>query len=255
MDTRQPRTPPPAAPNRKRRWWPWLLVSAAVVALAIAGLAAAGAFSVADRVVPGAAGETAPSIGPGDTAAVFLGDSYTEGWGASDPSRRWSALVADEADWVEVNRGQGGTGFVTTAGAGTCRMTECPTYVDRVRDVVDVRPDIVVIAGGQNDIMALDSDPESVRAAVVTTYEEIREGLPQARIIAVGPSMAQPGNELIEKMDGWVQAAAESVGADYVSLIDPVTIKPEMVSEDGVHVNDEGHRAIADRVLRGIRTG
>jgi lysophospholipase L1-like esterase len=184
---------------------------------------------------------------------VFLGDSYTEGWGASDPSLRWSALVSDEADWVEVNRGQGGTGFVTTAGAGTCRMDECPTYVDRVQAVVDVRPDIVVIAGGQNDIMALDSDPDSVRAAIVTTYEEIREGLPQARIIAVGPSMAQPGNELIEKMDGWVQAAAESVGADYVSLIDPVTIEPDMVSVDGVHVNDEGHRAIADRVLRGIR--
>jgi lysophospholipase L1-like esterase len=254
MDAPQSRTPPSVAPHHPRRWWRWLLVAAAVVSVAVAGVVAAGGFGVADRIVSGPAGET-PSIGPGDTAAVFLGDSYTEGWGASDPSLRWSALVAAEAGWVEVNHGQGGTGFVTTAGVSGCGAMQCPTYVERVQDVVDVQPDVVVIAGGQNDLMSLDADPDSVRAAIVQTYEEIRRELPQARIIAVGPSLAQPGNDLIETLDGWVQSAATSVGADYVSLIDPVTIKPEMVSPDGVHVNDDGHRAIADRVLRGIRAG
>jgi lysophospholipase L1-like esterase len=50
-----------------------------------------------------------------------------------------------------------------------------------------------------------------------------------------------------------VQAAAHRVGAEYVSLIDPRVIEERMVDLDGVHVNDEGHRAIADRVLAGIR--
>jgi lysophospholipase L1-like esterase len=231
-----------------------------VLVLVLAGVSIAGLTLLGgtDRIGPGSSivppNEPSPSVAPGDTAAVFLGDSYTEGWGATEPSNRWSALVADRAGWVEINQGQGGTGFVTTA-FGACGLDECPTYPDRVSDVVAAQPDIVVIAGGQNDLPVLSADPDEVRAAVVETYEGIRKGLPQARIIAVGPSTAQPGNALIEELDGWVRAAAASVGADYVSLIDPVTIEPEMVVPDGVHVNDQGHRAIADRVLSGIRTG
>ncbi|MBX0299860.1 SGNH/GDSL hydrolase family protein [Cryobacterium sp. 1639] len=253
MDTGPARTTPPGAVPR-RRWPLWLLAGVVAVA-AVGGLVAAVVLGGAERSTPGTLLPTAgptPTIAPGDTAAVFLGDSYTQGWGASEPGTRWSALVADGAGWVEVNQGQGGTGFVTTSGLGGCGLDYCPTYPERVPDVVAVQPDIVLIAGGQNDLSALAADPDAVRAAVDETYTRIREGLPQARIIAVGPSTAQPGNALIAELDGWVQAAAASVGADYVSLIDPVVIEPEMVDTDGVHVNDAGHRAIAERVLAGI---
>ena len=261
MDTGRTPTNPPAAGSRRRWWW---LLAGGVLAIVVGGIVAAVALGGAERpwagpvqppAGPGAAPSAAPSpsIAPGDTAAVFLGDSYTEGWGASDPSRRWSALVAAEVGWVELNQGQGGTGFVTTSGRGGCGLDYCPTYVERVPDVISAQPDIVVIAGGQNDLMALAGDPDAVRAALVETYTLIRQGLPQARIIAVGPSTARPGNELIVELDEWVQATASSVGADYVSLIDPVVIEPSMVDFDGVHVNDAGHEAIAERVLAGIR--
>ncbi|MCU1445188.1 SGNH/GDSL hydrolase family protein [Cryobacterium sp.] len=255
MDTGRLRTSSPGAAPRRRWLWLWLLAGAAL-AVVIGGAVAAVVLGGAGRNVPESLlppAEPSPTIPPGDTAAVFLGDSYTQGWGASEPSRRWSALVAEEAGWVEVNQGQGGTGFVTTSGLGGCGLAYCPTYLERVPDVVAAQPDIVVIAGGQNDLAALAADPDAVRAAVTETYDLIREGLPQARIIAVGPSTAQPGNELIVELDEWVQETAASVGADYVSLIDPVVIEPGMVTVDGVHVNDEGHRAIAERVLSGIR--
>ena len=57
--------------------------------------------------------------------AVFLGDSYTQGFGAVPLDRRWSSLVAHDADWTEVNQGQGGTGFVTTADKNTCGLEHC----------------------------------------------------------------------------------------------------------------------------------
>jgi lysophospholipase L1-like esterase len=259
METGQSSTPRLGRSLRRRWRWGWLLLGGVVVAGAGVAVASAMVLGGTDRIGPGSLivppGEATSSVAPGDTAVVFLGDSYTEGWGATEPSTRWSALVAEEAGWVELNQGQGGTGFVTTSSFGGCGLDYCPTYVERVPDVLAAEPDIVVIAGGQNDLASLSAEPDAVRAAVMETYEGIRTGLPRARIIAVGPSTARPGNALIEKLDGWVQAAATSVGADYVSLIDPVTIEPDMVSPDGVHVNDEGHRAIADRVLRGIRTG
>ena len=181
--------------------------------------------------------------------AVFLGDSYTQGFGAVPLDRRWSSLVAHDADWTEVNQGQGGTGFVTTADENTCGQTHCPTYVDRVPDVIAAAPGIVLISGGQNDRMVLATDPDRVHAAVDTTYDGIRQGLPDARIIAVGPSTAEPATPQLEELDSWVQAAAARVDADYVSLLDPLVIKQSMVGPDGVHVTDHGYRAIADRVL------
>jgi lysophospholipase L1-like esterase len=273
MNTGPEQTFPSGAAPRRGRWW---LVAGGVLAVLIGGVVAAVALGGAGRTAPGpvassaapepsptptptASGSAVPLPSPSPSAesdepvAVFLGDSYTEGWGATEPSTRWSAIVAAESDWVEVNQGQGGTGFVTTAGLGGCGLDFCPTYLDRVPDVIAANPDIVVIAGGQNDLVSLSNDPDAVRAAVNETYDLIRAALPDARIIAVGPSIAQPNHALINELDTWVQAIAERVDADYVSLIDPVVIRTDMVEVDGVHVNDKGHRAIAERVLDGIR--
>jgi lysophospholipase L1-like esterase len=253
-------SPSGASRGRPRR----LLLAVGAFIVVIGGVVAAimlgaGQRTGSDPVLPSAA--PSPSAGPshspspGAPVAVFLGDSYTEGWGATKTSTRWSTIVADEAGWVELNQGQGGTGFVTSAGLGGCGLDYCPTYLERVSDVIDAQPDIVLIAGGQNDLVGLSSEPAAVRDALNETYDRIRSGLPRARIIAVGPSIAPPNNDLINELDTWVQAAAKRVGADYVSLIDPVVIEPDMVEIDGVHVNDKGHRAIADRVIDGIRAG
>jgi lysophospholipase L1-like esterase len=50
-----------------------------------------------------------------------------------------------------------------------------------------------------------------------------------------------------------VQDAANSVKAKYVSLINPNVIDLAMILPDKVHVNDAGHKAIAERVLAALR--
>jgi lysophospholipase L1-like esterase len=266
-DTRTPTNQP--AEGRRRH----LLLLAAVLVIVLGGIAAVVAAVVGSgaastvALVPtlppttpapvasasptaSAAPTDSPTTAPTDPAvAVFLGDSYTQGWGASNPTMKWTTLVAHDAGWREVNQGQGGTGYVTTSGVSGCGLDDCPTYQDRVADVAAAAPDVVVIAGGQNDRWALATDPALVQAAVDRTFSLLQEGLPNARIIAVGPSTAEPATAMITDLDGWVRAAADRVGAEYVSLIDPVVIQSDMVTADGVHVNDAGHRAIADRVL------
>ena len=256
----------PHALARRRR----LLLLAALLLIVIGSIAAVaasvigpGGASTAPAASPGPAASPPPTATPessdsplpaGTAVAVFLGDSYTQGFGASSPVTRWSTLVAQEAGWTEVNKGQGGTGYVTTAGAVNCGHQHCPTYPDRVADVIAAAPDIVVVAGGQNDRWVLDTDPDLVHAAVDETFRHLRAGLPHARLIAVGPSTAEPATTMITDLDGWVHAAANRVDAEYVSLLDPRVIRADMVVADGVHVNDAGHRAIADRVLATVLT-
>jgi len=272
-DPRVPTNNPrgPAKPAGAARRHKMLLLGAVLLVVlgggiavwaALAGVGAASTASVVPTPPPSAAAP-APVVSPTDSAApgpaaeptapapvaVFLGDSYTQGYGAVPVERRWSSLVAADAGWTEVNQGLGGTGYVTTATPHACGLDACPTYVERVPGVIAAAPDIVVIAGGQNDRWALAGNPERVRAAVDATFDGIRQGLPDARMIAVGPSTAEPATALIVELDDWVQAAAERVGAEYVSLIDPVLIEESMVAPDGVHVTDAGYRALADRVL------
>lgn len=61
-------------------------------------------------------------------------------------------------------------------------------------------------------------------------------------------------NGTVVAMDQAVQDSAAAVGAEHVSLIFPNVIKKDMISVDGVLVNDSGQAAIAGRVLNALRT-
>lgn len=189
----------------------------------------------------------------GTRSAVFVGDSYTHGTGASDQSRRWTSLVAASQGWQETNLGLGGTGYLSTATKNGCGQTYCASYREVAARAVQLKPDIVVVAGGQNDFTAFGRDPAAVSAAIDETFATLRRGLPKAEIIAVGPSTPGGVSGSVVALDAAVRTAATSVDATYVSLITPDSvIRPEMVVADGAHVDDAGHRAIADRVIRGL---
>lgn len=185
--------------------------------------------------------------------AVFIGDSYTQGTGASTPALRWTSLVAAGRGWQETNLAFGGTGYRKTAGVSSCGRTFCPSYRDVVAQAVAADPQVVVVSGGQNDFRSFETDPAEVVAAIDKTYATLRRGLPDARVIAVGPSTPGKVNATVRGVDAAVQKAARANGAIYVSLIEPqLVITPEMVLPDRTHVNDDGHRAIAERVLSAL---
>lgn len=179
--------------------------------------------------------------------ALFVGDSYTVGQMAT-PVRRWSTVVAREMGWTELNVAIGGTGFVSRY-PHQSRLS----YAEQVAAVRNPwRVDIVVIAGGQNDFDELRTDPAPVFEAVSNTYAAVAQRFPDARVIAVGPSTPWEIGLEARAMDSAVRAAAQEHEATYVSLLDPDVVRDSFVSDDGVHVTDQGHRAIADRVLAQI---
>ncbi|GAA2577193.1 SGNH/GDSL hydrolase family protein [Microbacterium binotii] len=183
---------------------------------------------------------------------LFIGDSYTHGTGASNKDNRWSTIVAQAKGWTEDNEALGGTGFVTTSGVNGCGRDYCATYGEVIDSLTDATPSIVVIAGGQNDFRAYSADPDTVSNAIRSTYEKARARFPDARMISVGPTIIGDVSATVQGFDSVVREAAASVGAEYVNMIDPDVLDRSMDAGDGGHVNDTGHRAIADRVLSTI---
>jgi lysophospholipase L1-like esterase len=181
---------------------------------------------------------------PGSFPVVaFIGDSYTEGAGASTPDRRWSTLVARRMGWLEMNLGEGGTGYLKA-------WENRDNYFDDLDEVTALRPDIVVVSGGQNDRGLLVSNPGELYAGVSHFYVQLRARLPRARIIGVGPSFPDLLTPDRYAFDQVVTDAVRAVGGQSISLLRPTpALGPMMVLPDGVHVGDAGHAAIANRVL------
>jgi lysophospholipase L1-like esterase len=214
------------------------------LAVLIAAIACIGQFSAThhERLML-TDGSAAPNV-------AFIGDSYTLGAGVSTIDKRWTTLVSHRLGWTEHNFGFGGTGYVTTP-----PNKPNPNYLGVLDRVAASHPDIVVISGGQNDMSRFDHGDPAVTQAITDTFRGLRQRLPNARIIAIGPSVPGPITGSVIIFDLNVQIAAHEVAADYVSLIAPPVVLPDMVIADGVHVNATGHQAIADRIVSVLAPG
>lgn len=185
--------------------------------------------------------------------AVFVGDSYTTGYYASRPETRWSTRVARAEGWVEVNLGRPGTGYTASTVAAQCGWYACPAYSAMIPAIRQIHPPIVIVAGGLNDGRFATSSAES--GAIWRFYSSLRSALPHAEIIAVGPNYVGTGanQPFALKQDADVKRSAQRVGARYVDMLHPNVLAPADVYSDGIHPNDDGHAAIAARVLTSLR--
>ena len=188
----------------------------------------------------GEAGPGAANRAPGETVVAFYGDSYTRGMGASAPELRWSTIVSSERGWTEVNPSRDGLGFVNNRRSGD----------DIVDQVIAARPDVVISTMGLNDNFSMPARADEIEAAVIRDFERIREALPEARIIAVEPFWYTDDRpESVEQIIGWVRVAALAVDADYITGASHwLDGHPEWMADDGLHPNDAGNAAFAERM-------
>jgi hypothetical protein len=158
---------------------------------------------------------TPAGAGPGmpqsQTFAV-LGDEYAQGEGAGW-AQGWVLRLGDEMCW-ELSKAsvQPGTGFVAALQQG---MT---AYPQRLEGLGTGNPKVILVQGGTNDYLA---PSEEITAAADTTFKALREQIPEARLIAIGPVLVPHRAEATElaRVSAAIGAAAQGNGVQY---IDPV---------------------------------
>jgi acyl-CoA thioesterase I len=186
----------------------------------------------------------------GETRVVFMGDSITEGWGmkgsGGEPDR---GLFFPGKPYV--NRGISGQ---TT-----------PQMLVRFRqDVIELKPKVVVLLAGTNDIaentgrMTLEETEGNVASmSELTRANGIRVVL--CSVLPASDFRWHPGLEpapKIRALNEWIQAYAAKNGFVYVDYYshmvnDAGGLKSEL-SPDGVHPNAAGYAIMAPLAEAGI---
>ncbi|MGO1497027.1 SGNH/GDSL hydrolase family protein [Agrococcus casei] len=195
-----------------------------------------------------AAAESTPSSESAEElpVAVFVGASYATGAGATFPESRWTALLADQQGWNEVNLAQGGNGYIASP---VVDGAERPAYGELVDQIIAAEPDVVVISGGRDDV---GEPPFEIQQAATSLFGQLTQALPNTQIIVVNPwwdATEQPIG--LAEVTGAVEAAAAQTGVTYLDTGQPLS-DPALLSENVVDPNDQGHLALAEAVAQAL---
>lgn len=224
-------------------------VAAAAVFLVVLSLnrpAAVTADPTARSPQPTTTAESAQPV-----AVAIIGDSFTacSGMGGCNEANYIVDLAA-QLGWTFTSHAVGGTGYLNKEGGKT-------TFGERVDAVIASKPAVVVVQGGGNDVSFLEGLP----AAAIDTLSRLRAGLPEAKIVVVGPVATVASDERWTEARDAIQSAATTAGVDL--FIDPIAERwfmddnEALIGTDGVHPTDEGHDYIAALLLeplRGVRS-
>ena len=203
---------------------------------------------------------------------LFLGDSITEGVGASSVDKCFVSLIQDKNQEARVyNYGVGGTRIAPQLEV-LAKGEERNDFVYRATTMPD-GADLVCVFGGTNDYchgdvpMGDPSNPNSFRGALKTLSEYLINRYPEARIVFFTPLHRVDFLERVKKPDGefelidYVNAIKEN--AEYysfpvldlwsVSGLQPaVPIIRETFMPDGLHPGDKGYEKLCQIVLKFI---
>lgn len=174
------------------------------------------------------------SLKPDASRVVFLGDSITEAW-AQEPFFAESPHL--------VGRGVGG-------------QTTQQMLVRFRADVIELKPILVHIMGGTNDV-AGNNGPESdaeIEGAISSMVELARANHIKVVLASIPPAADfkwHPGLKPISRLrrlNAWLEAYADKVGVGYVDYwpalaAESGAMKSDM-SLDGVHPNSRGYKAM-----------
>ena len=211
---------------------------------------------------------------------VFLGDSITEGHGVKAPENRFVDRIAAQTGAICKNFGIGGTRIAKQTVPSPSERWDLD-FLSRVPEL-DEDADIVVLFGGTNDWGHGDAkfgdfesrDIYTFYGALHTLYTMLIEKYPSSQIVVLTPLHRSRPNEL-EPITDTEHSNKPQILKDYVNAIREVAeyysipvldlyktsgIQPEipvikeMYIPDGLHPNDEGHKLLANRIVKFLET-
>lgn len=183
--------------------------------------------------------------------ALWIGDSYTVGYGSAGPAAGYACLASDRLGWTCRLDAQSGTGFVN---AGHHTNQAYVPLGDRLEGTADAfDPDLVVIDAGRND---RDATMPAFRHAAVSYLDRARSAFPDARFVVVLPFLLGDTGAEYGTIDRVLRNAAEQIDA---AVLDTTTrgwarMVGSLATMDEIHPTAASHAAIADRFVGDLRT-
>jgi lysophospholipase L1-like esterase len=184
-----------------------------------------------------------PPPAANEDRVVFYGNSITEGW-----ARYFSGMFPGRA----------------YIGRGISGQTTPQMLVRFRQDVIALKPKVVVILAGTNDI-AGNSGPSTLEmiednlASMVELAQANGIAVVLSSVLPVYEYRWRPGLEPASKivaLNGWIRDYAKRRGAEYVDYHSAMAderggLKGDL-SSDGVHPNEAGYRIMAPLAERAI---
>ena len=200
---------------------------------------------------------------------LFLGDSITEGCGASDVSKCFVSLIAEREEATCVNYGIGGTRIArqTTPSAEARWDLD---YISRVPGM-DAEADAVVVFGGTNDYGHAtiplgtfeDRDIHTFYGGMHTLCLYLIKNYTDKEIVFMTPlhrlQEVKLENDVSRPLHEFVKAIREVCEYYSIPVCDMykesgmygnVWAWCEKYMPDGLHPNDEGHKLIARKLQK-----
>ncbi|MEO6204066.1 MAG: SGNH/GDSL hydrolase family protein, partial [Mycobacteriales bacterium] len=214
-------------------------VVARLVGVALVGWWAAKALRVKSSVGRYADYWAVPRGEPGGLLYVALGDSAAQGIGASRPERGYVGLLAQR-----MREQSGRTVQVVNLSSSGARLADLVR--DQLPRLAELRPDVVTVAIGGNDVLLYDAKRFSDLVC------ELTAGLPAGAFVADVPYFMHGHWERRAAETGQLLAScAEANGLCVVGLHDAEQARGSVAmltdfAADWFHPNDRGHRVWAD---------
>jgi len=181
---------------------------------------------------------------PDASRIVFLGDSITEGWAKESFFAENSHLV----------------------GRGVSGQTTQQMLVRFRADVVDLKPALVHIMGGTNDV-AGNNGPESdaeIEDAITSMVELARANHIKVVLASIPPAADfnwRPGLKplpRLRRLNAWLKSYAKQAGIGYVDYWSALAAEDGSMkssfSMDGVHPNTDGYKAMQPLALAAVES-
>jgi lysophospholipase L1-like esterase len=182
---------------------------------------------------------------------VALGDSFTAGTEPGQP--RWPDVLAHEL----------GGDYVNLAEVGA---TSEHVELKQLERALELRPDVVTLVCGANDVLfSTRPDSDAYAARLTRMFDRLRRELPSvevvtatypdiARFLDLRPRTRARVEEGMRRFNAAVRSVARRHDVVLMESFDhPAASQRAIYAEDGFHPSEEGHRAAAREFLRALR--
>jgi lysophospholipase L1-like esterase len=203
---------------------------------------------------------------------IFLGDSITEGVGASATHKRYTDLVAQKTGAIVYNHGVSGTRIAKQK--NTSFDLDCDKDFCFRAPAMEKDADVIVVFGGTNDYGHGDAElgsfcdrtNDTFYGALHTLYTYLCETYPKAQKVIMTPlhrsneDKPSSQNEPLKTYVEIIREVAEYYSLPVLDMYENSGIQPNIPANsqaytvDGLHPNDAGYELISELVIKFLKS-